>query len=223
MTVKELFDKAENGTLTWEQFQAAMGDAKFVDLNEGKYVSKQKYDDELSQRDTRITSLNDTISSRDTDLTNLKKILEDAGDIEALKTASTNLANLQKKYDKETKEFQAQLAKQSYEFAVREFANTKKFTSNAAKRDFVHAMIEKNLQMEDNKIIGADDFVTMYSTDNEDAFVKENQPGPQEQQKQPLPTFVNPTQGEKVSPQDQGSNAFLQAFKFTGVRPVEKK
>ena len=43
MTVKELFDKAEGGTLTWEQFQTAMGASKFVDLTEGHYVSKQKY------------------------------------------------------------------------------------------------------------------------------------------------------------------------------------
>ena len=42
MNVKELFDKAENGTLTYEQFLSAAGEAKFVDLSEGKYVSKQK-------------------------------------------------------------------------------------------------------------------------------------------------------------------------------------
>ena len=46
MTIQEVFAKAENGTLTWEQFQTAMGGAKFVDLTEGNYVSKQKYDDE---------------------------------------------------------------------------------------------------------------------------------------------------------------------------------
>ena len=72
MTVKELFDKAENGTLTWEQFQAAMGTAKFVDLSEGGYVSKRKYDDDLASRDAQISKLNDTISNRDKDLAGLK-------------------------------------------------------------------------------------------------------------------------------------------------------
>lgn len=171
MTVKELFDKAENGTLTWEQFEEASGEAKFVDLTEGKYVSKQKYEDEIGQKDTRIQELTDTISTRDADLKTLKQTLDDAGDIEELKTASKNLSDLQDKYDKETKQYQRQLAKQAYEFAVKEFAGTKQFTSNAAKRDFIQSMIAKGLTLEDGIIIGAEDFVTIYSKDNADAFV----------------------------------------------------
>lgn len=191
MTVKELFDKAENGTLTWEQFQTAMGESKFVDLTEGNYVSKQKYDGELSQRDTRINDLTNTISSRDTDLATLQQTLKDAGDIEELKQASKNLADLQKKYDKETKDYQAQLAKQAYEFAVKDFANGKNFTSNAAKRDFIQSMIAKNLSLEDGKIIGAEDFVQMYSKDNEDAFVA---PKKEEPKHEPKPQFVAGTE-----------------------------
>jgi hypothetical protein len=179
MTVKELFDKAENNTLTWEQFQQAMGESKFVDLTEGHYVSKQKYDDELGQRDTRITDLTNTISARDTDLQTLQQKLKDAGDVEALKQASKDLADLQKRYDKETKDYQSQLQKQAYEFAVKEFANSKNFTSKAAKRDFTNAMIAKNLQFEDGKIIGAEDFVQLYSKDNDDAFAKPADPKPQ--------------------------------------------
>lgn len=180
MTVKELFDKAENGTLTWEQFQAAMGDAKFVDLTEGHYVSKQKFDDEVSQKDKRIEELTTTIGTRDSDLATLQQTLKDAGDIEALKAASKNLADLQKKYDKETKDYQAKLTKQAYEFAVKEFANSKSFSSNAAKRDFIQSMLAKNLNLEDGRIIGAEDFVEIYSKDNADAFVvkKDESPKP---------------------------------------------
>jgi len=191
MTVKELFDKSENGTLTWEQFQAAMGDAKFVDLTEGKYVSKQKYDDELAQKETRITDLTTTISTRDKDLATLQQTLKDAGDLEALKQASKNLADLQKQYEKETKDYQAQLARQAYEFAVKEFANSKSFTSKAAKRDFTNAMLAKNLQFEDGKIIGAEDFVQIYSKDNDDAFVKATPPA------DPKPQFAAGTNQPK--------------------------
>ena len=191
MTVKELFDKAENGALTWEQFQQAMGEAKFVDLTEGNYVSKQKYDDELSQRDTRINDLTNTISTRDTDLATLQQTLKDAGDLEALKQASKDLADLQKRYDKETKEYQNQLTKQAYEFAVKDFANGKQFTSKAAKRDFTQAMLAKNLQFEDGKIIGAEDFVQMYSKDNDDAFVQK------EDRKDPKPKFAAGTEPKK--------------------------
>lgn len=219
MTVKELFDKAENGTLTWEQFQTAMGEAKFVDLNEGNYVSKQKYTDELAQRDTRITSLNDTLSARDTDLANLQQTLKDAGDVESLKKASQDLADLQKRYDKETKDYQKQLAKQAYEFAVKDFANSKKFTSSAAKRDFTRALLEKDLKLENDKIIGAEDFVQMYQTENADAFVVENPNNPTPPEP-PKPQFVNPTQGSEPAPTEK--NPFVEAFHFTGVRPIEQ-
>ena len=191
MTVKELFDKAENGTLTWEQFQAAMGESKFVDLSEGKYVSRQKYEDELSQKDTRIIELTDTIGKRDIDLASLQSTLKDAGDLDALKKASKDLADLQKKYDKETKDYQSQLSKQAYEFAVKEFASSKNFTSNAAKRDFIQSMLAKNLNLEDGKIIGAEDFVQMYSKDNEDAFKKE------EPKSEPKPQFTGSTEPKK--------------------------
>lgn len=194
MTVKELFDKAENGTLTWEQFQTAMGEAKFVDLSEGHYVSKQKYDDEIAQKDKRIEDLTTTIGTRDTDLATLQQTLKDAGDIEALKNASKNLADLQKKYDKETKDYQNQLKKQAYEFAVKDFANSKNFSSNAAKRDFIQSMLAKNLSLEDGRIIGAEDFVQMYSKDNEDAFKKSEEP-----KKEPKPQFAQGT--EKKEPQ----------------------
>ena len=191
MTIKELFDKAENGTLTWEQFQTAMGESKFVDLTEGNYVSKQKYENELSQKDNQIDTLNSTITQRDTDLSNLQNTLKDAGDLEALKQASKELDSLKKKYDTDTKAYQKQLDSQRYEFAVKEFANSKNFTSNAAKRDFIQSLMAKNLTMEDGKIIGAEDFVTLYSKDNADAFAKKDEPKPK---------FASGTKKDPVKP-----------------------
>ena len=76
MNIKEIFDKAtsENKSLTYEEFEelAKSSKAKFTDLAEGNYVSKQKYDDDIATRDTQITTLNGTISTRDTDLANLQ-------------------------------------------------------------------------------------------------------------------------------------------------------
>lgn len=190
MTIKDVFDKAENGTLTWEQFQSAMGTAKFVDLTEGQYVSKQKYDDDISTRDTQITTLNTTIQTRDQDLATLQQTLTDAGDINALKQASQDLANLQQKYDTETKQYQRQLRQQAYEFAVTEYVNGQKFTSKAAKNDFRTQMIAKKLQFEDGKLIGADDFKAIYAQSDPDAFASET---PAAQPVNPTPTFVQPT------------------------------
>lgn len=189
MTIQEVFEKSENGTLTFEQFQAIMGTAKFVDLTEGHYVSKQKYDSDIQQRDGQITTLNQTLENRNTDLSNLQNTLKEAGDIDALKQASQDLTALRQKYDTETKQYQRQLTQQAYEFAVKEYANKLKFTSNAAKNDFTAQMIAKKLQYEDGKLIGADDFKAMYAQNDPKAFVSET-PAPATN---PVPTFVQPT------------------------------
>lgn len=220
MKVKELFDKAENGVLTWAQFEEAAkaAGAKFTDLSEGQYVAKNKYDDEIASRDNQINTLNDTIASRDTDLSDLKAQLEAAGaDTSKLAELTTQFGNLQSKYDTDTKTYKEQLKKQAYEFAVKDFANGKKFTSQAAKRDFIQSMIAKDLKMEKDSILGADDFVTAYTKDNADAFVVETPP--EDPKPTPKPTFVTPTPGSEPTPPE--SNAFTSAFNFVGVRPKQ--
>jgi len=226
MNIKELFDKADGGTLTYEQFEAAAkaGNAKFADLNEGNYVSKGKYTGDLQAKDEQIKTLNETIATRDTDLGALKTKLEAAGaDTEKLATLTNDFTALQSKYTEDTKNYEAKLTRQAYEFAVREFANEKKFTSQAAKRDFTQSMIAENLKFKDGKILGAEDFVQSYTANNADAFVAENPdtnpptPAPAGH----LPQFVAPTPGGTPSPAE--SNAFANAFHFTGVRPIPKE
>ena len=223
--VKELFDKAENGTLTYEQFEAAAkaANAKFADLNEGNYVSKGKYSSELQAKDDQIKTLNETLATRDTDMADLKSKLEAAGaDRDKLATVTNDFTALQTKYDEDKKGYEAKLTKQAYEFAVKEFANGKKFTSQAAKRDFTQSMIAENLKFKDGKILGAEDFVQSYTESNADAFASEDSSGtnpPPAAPAAPLPTFVAPTSGGGA-PAD---NAFAEAFHFTGVRPVPKE
>lgn len=222
MLIKEVFDKAENGTLTFEQFESIVKDAKakFMDVGTGDYVSRQKYEDEVSTLNNQIETLNGTITQRDTDLASLQTQLEAAGtDAEKLANLSSDLSALQGRYDNDVKTYKEQLKKQAYEFAVKEFASTKKFTSQAAKRDFINSMLAKDLKMDNGKILGAEDFSVSYSAENADAFITEQQtptPAPVPDQK---PAFVAPTQGGNTPPAE--SNAFLNAFHFTGVRPVE--
>lgn len=216
MTIKELFGE---GSLSYEEFEKAMKEkgAKFVDLSEGNYVSKDKYENEVASKESQITQLNDTIKSRDKDLKDLKTQLKDAGtDSEKLTELETQLGNLQTQYKQDTDNYKAQLSKQAYEFAVKDFANSKKFSSNAAKRDFISSMIAKELKMEGDKILGADDFVTAYSTDNSDAFIVE-QPK-QEEPKQPKPTFAQPT-----NPIDNKEATPDFGFNFIGVRQRPKE
>lgn len=212
--IEEIFKKSETGTLTYEQFKELSDGMKFADVSKGDYVSKSKFDSEISNRDEQIKQLNSTISARDNDLADLQKKLEEAGnDADKLNELNGNLTDLQKKYDEEVKNYQAQLESQRYEFAVNNLANTKKFTSGAAKRDFIHSLMDSKLAMEGENIVGIDDFITKYSADNADAFVvEETVPTPNDNK---LPTFAASTQGQNTN-NDVPKNPF--GWNFQGVR-----
>lgn len=233
MTIKELWGKAttENGVLTLEQFEALAkeNNVKFADVTDGKYVSVNKYNDDLKAKDTQIEGLNKTIQTRDEDLSALQTKLGEAGtDANKLTELNNSLSELQTKYDTETQQLKDQLAKQNYEFMVREFAASKQFTSNAAKRDFINQMIDRGLKVsKDGKsIMGAEDFVTEYSGNNADAFVTESQPQgtpddipPAQPAAQQFPQFVAPTQGSNDTNGDP-TGGFANAFHFATVRPM---
>lgn len=213
MNLKDLFAKAENGVFTYDQLMAAatQANANFVDLSEGRYVDKRKYDDDLSARDTRITALDTALAGRDSDLQSLRQQLENAGnDSAALAQVNQQLASLQTKYDTDTQNMAKQLKEQAYKFAVTRFADQKKFTSKAAKRDFMESMLAKQLQMENDTIIGADDFAANYAKDNEDAFVVETTTPP---------PAANPVFAASTASAQDGGQANPFKFDFIGVRP----
>ena len=220
MKIKEVFEGAENGALTYEQFMELAKGTNFVDLKEGGYVSAAKHNDELASKDKEIELLNSTVSTRDTDLEGLKKQLSEAGaDAEKLKELTASFEDLQKRYGDETKSYKEQLKKQAYEFAVKEYANSKIFSSAAAKRDFTKQMLEKALKMEGDKIIGADDFTKLYEEQNADAFMTEDDYYTGDEntvEDDSAPHFVDSTPGASGAPDPNGGFH----FNFTGVRAM---
>lgn len=231
--LKQFFEEA-GGTLTYSELEQAMKEAgsKFVDLTDGNYVDKRKYESEIQGLNSQIEQLNGTIGTRDTDLATLKAKLEAAGaDSNKISSLTKDFEALQNKYTEDTKAYEDKLRKQSYEFAVKEFAGQKQFSSKAAKREFIRAMVDENLKMKDGNIIGADDFVQHYMEENSDSFITEdyddfdyygeegydneyeNDYEPEHQ-----PQFVAPTPGGM--PVADAAQAFTDAFHFTGVRPM---
>lgn len=208
--LKALFD---NGALTWEQFSQAVSDKGFkvADLSSGNYVSKRKFDDEIKQRETTINELNTQISTRDTDIQSLQTQLADGTKDNETKFAdlTSQLSTLQGKYDTQRTEYENKINHMNYEYAVKDFANTKKFSSDAAKRDFVSQMLSANLTMQDKSIMGAEDFATKYQESNSDAFVVDTPPAPPEPDNKP--TFIQPTPPQP----EPDSNPFN--FNFQGI------
>lgn len=208
----------ENGALTWDQFveQVNTKGFKIADLSTGNYVSKQKYDNELAAKDTTIKDLNGQIATRDGDISKLQEQINGEGDSRTkINNLNSQITQLKNDYAQQKTDYEGRLKKQAYEFAVREFAGTQKFTSKAAQRDFTNEMISKDLKFEDNKLMGTDDFVKMYKEANPDAFVEDKTP-----EQQPKPFFGQPTPPQ---PNPSEDNAFISAFNFAGVRAHDNK
>lgn len=205
----------ENGALDFEAFSKALTDKgiKLADLSKGDYVSKLKYEDDLGAKDSQINDLTGQINQRNTDLQTLQEQLKNVqGDESKVNELNAQLSKMQEDYNKSKDKYEKQIASQQYEFAVKEFANEQKFTSAAAKRDFIRSMVDKKLQMENGKLVGATDYLESYKTDNADSFTVVTQ--------EPKPTFVDTT--TKKQPEEK-VNPFLEAMNFTGVRTEIKK
>lgn len=218
MTIEEIFEQSEDGLLTFEEFMELAGEekCKFVDLSGGEYVSSNKHSSEVENLKKQIETLNEQLDSRNADLSSLQEQLKEAGEgyveIDALNGA---LKDLQGKYEQDINDYKAQLKKQEYEFAAKEYANTKKFSSNAAKRDFTQSLISKGLEMKDGEIVGVEDFAKNYSMENEDAFFTEPKAPEPEPAAPPKPTFISSTPGA-----DLGSKPTLsEMMKFKNENP----
>lgn len=192
MDLKALFN---GGALTYEQFEAAVKEAKLniVNLAEGGYVSQAKFDDKINDLNRQVTALNEQISQRDSDMATLKTSLEAAqADAGKLPNVQQSLTELQQKYAHDKAEYENSMARQRYEFAVREKANGLKFSSAAAKKAFVEEAISKEFKQDGDTLLGYEDFVTKYKATDPGAFVQETTPAPAPTPKVTLPGHDKP-------------------------------
>lgn len=171
--VSKIFDGA-----TEEQINA------ILDINSKDIGNAKAKTDTLT---AQINTLNDQIKQRDADLTAMRDKLNAAqADAGKLTEAQTALSDLQAKYAADQKAWDEQKKAQAYEFAVKSKAGEMKFSSNAAKNDFVRSAIEKNMQLDGDRILGFDDFAKAYREADPSAFVLDEPQKPQ-------PTITLPT------------------------------
>lgn len=169
--LQKLFGEVKEGeqpkAMTYEELEAAI-DAEeglqLINLKDGGYVPKEKLDSKIAE------------------LSGVKKQLEDASkeiksyqdmDIDGIKKAASDW---EEKYKTDTAALNEQMQKQAYEFAVRDAANGLNFTSNAAKKQFIADVVEKNLPLENDKLLGFEDYVTAYKESDPGTFVVEKEP-----------------------------------------------
>ena len=188
---------------------------RFVDLSEGNYISKEKHASEIDTYKGQVSDLNKQIKQRDTDLTDLNtKLTAAQADANKLQDLQTQLSSMTSKYENEAKEHAEKLAAQAYEFAVKQHAGGLKFTSTAARKQYVAEAIAQKFKMDGDSIMGISDFDTKYRTDDPGAFEVDKPAEPQPQQPT-APQIVVPTGSSQAG--KPADNPF--SFHFTGVRP----
>lgn len=166
---------------------------RFVDLSEGGYVSADKHTDKVISLSEQVRELTAQIGQRDADITALNEALTAAqADASKLPDAQTALAEMSKRYEADKQAWADKTAAQAYEFAIREKANELKFTSAAARRDFIREAIEKKFTQDGGTLLGYSDFVTQYKADNPGAVAEEEPPAPADPPKKP-PQIVGKT------------------------------
>lgn len=220
--LKALFENGE--ALTYDQLAEKVRAGKFnvVNIADGSYVSKAKFDDKVGTLTQQVTDLQGQITQRDTDLKDLQGKLTsaqaDAGKLGEVQTAFTDL---QTKYTTDQQTWEQKHQQQAYEFMVRERTSALKFSSPAAKRDFIREVNEKGLKVDGDSLLGYEDFVTKYKADNPGALVDETPAG----DKPATPLGAAPGASEKqptiVLPNTQqpAPEKSVFGFHFNGVRP----
>lgn len=190
-----------DGQLTFDQFVEAVKAAKInlVNLADGGYVSQAKFDDKVNGLTQQVSQLNEQISQRDADMATLRTSLEAAqADASKLPGVQQSLSDLQTKYAQDKTDMESKLARQQYEFSVRERANGLKFSSTAAKKAFVQEAISKDFKMDGDTLLGYEDFVTKYKADDPGAFVQEAPPA-DPAKTTPPPSITLPGKHDKPS------------------------
>ena len=166
---------------------------RFADLSEGGYVSVDKFNAQVNGLNQQVKDLQGQLASRDTDITGLQEKLTAAtADASKLVEVQQQLTGLQAKYTRDQKDWETKTTKQRKEFMVRERANGLKFTSEAAKRDFLGQANVKDFQLDGETLIGYNEFFDKYKADNPTAFVEEKPADPPADPPAPKPNIVLP-------------------------------
>lgn len=136
---------------------------KIMELNGNSINELKKENDKLKTEkeglETQLTEANSKIES-------FKEV-----DVEKIK-AEVN--EWKEKYETDTKNLKDSLTQKDYDYKINELANGLKFSSNGAKKSFINDLKEKGLKLENNTLLGFDDFVKSYRENDPSAFIKED-------------------------------------------------
>lgn len=154
---KEEFDKAFN-----ENYKTV---AELEKKSKALKDLQAKYDEDIKSRDDKLGELQ-------------KQLADGGNDKETLEKAKKDLEGARTKFEAEKKEYEAKVEKEKYASAVEDAIKDLKFSSNSAKEQFTRTLIEKDLSIEDGKLLGLSDFVESYKKEDAQAFLEDGEGKP---------------------------------------------
>lgn len=144
---------------------------------EGKKLTKEvvdsiftMYGKAIQSKDEKIATLTTEKDGLSSQLSELNTKVKDLSSVDA-KKLKEDIETLNKKYEADTQKLQKTISDQNYSFKVKELTNGIKFSSESAKKSFINDLVAKELKLEDDKILGFDDFVKTYKTTDPNAFI----------------------------------------------------
>lgn len=177
--LKELFGTGEDGqpvALTFEQLSeklTAAKNIKLVNLSEGGYVSKDKFD----AKETELAGIKEQLNAANTTIQSYKDM-----DIEGIKQSA---ADWEKKYNDDTSALQQKLIAQERAHNEDMFLSQYKFSSKAAAAGVKAEFVKRNFPFENGSFIGGKEFMDLLKADDDykAAFIVEKPAEPE-----PTPT-----------------------------------
>ena len=147
---------------------------------EGKNLPKEVIDKIMELNGNSINELKKENDKLKTEKEGLESQLNDANekikgfseiDVEKIKA---EVDEWKEKYETDTKNLKDSLTQKDYDYKINELTNGLKFSSNGAKKSFINDLKEKGLKLENNTLLGFDDFVKSYRETDPSAFIKED-------------------------------------------------
>ena len=213
--LKAIFGTNEDGTqkaVTFDQFVAALNESKdvsLVNLKDGGYVSKEKFDakdTELKGVQKQLTDANATIQSyKDMDIEGIKQSVQ----------------SWETKYNTDTQQLKDQLAAQEAEFAAKTYLGGFKYANDLVKDQIYSKFMEKKFAREGDKFLGADDFMAEMKKLYPTAFVDDTPPAdPPANPNPPAPPAGAPYFAPKTPPANgQKKRSLSELMKYANEHP----
>lgn len=144
-------------------------------------ATEDQVDQVMNLHSADVGAHKNTITTLTTERDSLKTQLDAANneiksykdlDVEGIKQKA---AEWETKYNTDTQKLKDQLAAEQYGYSVKDAVSGLKFSSTAAKNQFVSDLTAKKLPLQEGKLLGLDDYVKAYKEQDPGAFVPENE------------------------------------------------